>query len=162
MIRRALEAALLRREPYLIMVVRPDGVADGAIVVAITHALLSIPFVWEGGRLLLAVRVVLSGVVAWIVISGLIYLIGRHLLEGDGSFAGTMAATSIGFPVLLTALLLAPFISPLRSTLVASVWLVATLWVAAKVALDLPPARAAAAATGGWLSYVVISLLFRL
>ena len=28
-IRRAFDAALLKREPYLVMVVRPDGVADG-------------------------------------------------------------------------------------------------------------------------------------
>jgi hypothetical protein len=38
-IRRAIDAALLKREPYLVMVVRPDGVADGAIVAAAVYAL---------------------------------------------------------------------------------------------------------------------------
>ena len=37
----------------------------------------------------------------------------------------------------------------------------ATVWMAARAALDLPKARAAAAAVGGWVAFVVVSLLFR-
>jgi hypothetical protein len=88
-------------------------------------------------------------------------LIGKYLLDGDGSFPGTMAATSIGHPVLLTGILLAPFLNPWRAQMVVSAWLVATLWVAARVALELPKGRAALAAIGGWAAFVVVSLIFR-
>jgi hypothetical protein len=161
-ISRALQAAMLRREPYLVMVIRPDGVADGAVVVAAVHALLMLPLIWSGIGVLPAARVILVGLINWIVLSGLVYLIGRHALEGDGSFPGTMAASSIGFPVLLSAFALAPFLEPQAAALVASVWLVATLWMAARVALELAPGRAAAAAVGGWVGYVIVSLLFRI
>ncbi|MBI5158365.1 MAG: YIP1 family protein [Acidimicrobiia bacterium] len=161
MIKRAIDAALLRREPYLVMVVRPDGVADGAMVVAIVHALLMIPLVIDGIGVLTAAQVILYGLVNWIVLSGLVYLIGKYFLEGDGSFPGTMAATSIGYPVLLAAIVLAPFLRPLQAQLIVSIWLVATVWMAARAALDLPKARAAVAAVGGWAAFVVVSLLFR-
>jgi hypothetical protein len=143
------------------MVVRPDGVADGAIVVAAVHALLMIPLVLDGIGVLVAARVILYGLVNWIVLSGLVYLIGKYLLEGDGSYPGTMAATSIGYPVLLAAIVLAPFLRPLQAQLIVSIWLVATVWMAARAALDLPKAQAAAAAVGGWVAFVVVSLLFR-
>jgi len=161
MIKRAIDAALLKREPYLVMVVRPDGVADGAIVVAVVHALLMIPLILDGIGVLAAARVILYGLVNWIVLSGLVYLIGKYVLDGDGSFPGTMAATSIGYPVLLAAIVLAPFLRPLQAQLIVSIWLVATVWMAARAALDLPKLQAAAAAVGGWLAFVVVSLLFR-
>ena len=161
MIRRAIDAALLKREPYLVMVVRPDGVADGAIVVGVVYALLMIPVVLDGVDVLTATRVILYGLVNWLILSGLVYLIGRYLLEGDGSYPGTMAATSIGHPVLLAGILLAPVLDPWKAQLVVSAWLVATLWVAARVALELPKGRAALAATGGWAAFVVVSLIFR-
>ncbi len=161
MIQRAINAAMLKREPYVMMVVRPDGVADGAIVVAVVHALLMIPLVFDGIGVLTAARVILYGLVNWIMLSGLVYLIGKHFLDGDGTFPGTMAATSIGYPVLLAGIFLAPFVSPLTAQLIVSVWLVATVWVAARVALELPKVQAAAAAVGGWVAFVVVSLLFR-
>lgn len=161
MIKRAIDAALLKREPYLVMVVRPDGVADGAIVVAVVHALLMIPLVLDGIDVLVAARLILYGLVNWIVLSGLVYLIGKHFLEGDGSYPGTMAATSIGYPVLLAAIVLAPVLHPLQAQLIVSIWLVATVWMAARAALDLPKVRAAAAAVGGWVAFVVVSLLLR-
>jgi len=140
---------------------KADGVADGAIVVATVHALLMIPLVLDGIGVLVAARVILYGLVNWIVLSGLVYLIGKYLLEGDGSYPGTMAATSIGYPVLLAAIVLAPFLRPLQAQLIVSIWLVATVWMAARAALDLPKAQAAAAAVGGWVAFVVVSLLFR-
>ena len=161
MIDRVIRAALLRRDPYLEMVLRPDGVADGAIVVAAVFALLMLPLIWSGIGVLAAARVILLGLVNWIILSGLVYLIGRHALEGDGSFPGTMAATSIGFPVLLAAIALAPFFTPNTAQLIVSIWLIATLWMAARVALELTSSAAAIAAVGGWVGFVIVTLLFR-
>ena len=161
MIRHAIEAALLRRNPYVRMVVAPDGVADGAIVVAVVSTLLMVPYLLDGATLIQAARLILSGMFAWILLSGLVYLIGKHALEGYGSFPGTMAATSIGQPVLLVSLALAPVLDPLQASYVASVWLVATLWMAARVALELDRGRALIAAVGGWFAYLVVISIFR-
>jgi hypothetical protein len=159
-IKRAIDAALLRRDPYLYMIFARDGVADGLVIVAAVHVVLMIPVIMDGVGVFPAARVVLTGLVNWIILSGLVYLIGRHGLEGDGSFPGTMAASSIGFPVLLASLPLAFVVDPLTSQLIVSVWLVATLWMAAKVALELPSERALVAALGGWVGFIIVSLIF--
>lgn len=161
MISRAINAALLRRDPYVYMVLARDGVADGAIVVAAVYAILMLPVVLGGVELFSAIRLVLSGLFAWIILSGLVYLLGRHWLEGYGSFPGVMAATAIGTPVLLASLVLAPFVDPLPARLIVSTWYVLTLWMAARVALELRPSQAALAAGGGWVAYVIVSALFR-
>jgi hypothetical protein len=161
MIRRAINAALLRRDPYLHMVLAPDGVADGAIVVAVVYALLMTPVVMDGVSMISAARLILSGMFSWIILSGLVYLVGRHLLEGYGSFPGVMAATSIGTPVLLASFVLAPFVDPFTARTIVSVWLVLTLWMAARIALDLASDKAALAAIGGWVAFIVVSAIFR-
>jgi len=143
------------------MVLARDGVADGAIVVAAVYAILMIPVVIGGVELFSAVRLVVSGLFSWILLSGLVYLIGRHLFEGFGSFPGVMAATSIGTPVLLASLALAPFVDPFWARLIVSSWYILTLWVAARVALELSADKAVLAAFGGWLAFLVVSAIFR-
>lgn len=161
MISRAIQAALLRRDPYLHMVLARDGVADGAIVVAVVYALLMTPLVLDGVSVISAARLILSGMFSWIILSGLVYLVGRHLLEGYGSFQGVMAATAIGTPVLLASIALTPFVAPFTARTIVSVWLVLTLWMAARVALELSVERAALAAIGGWVAFLVVSAIFR-
>lgn len=162
MIQLAIKAAQLRRDPYLRMVLAGDGVADGAIVVAVVNTILMVPLLVDGIPLFTAARVILSGMFSWIILSGLVYLIGRRMLEGYGSFPGVMAATSIGFPVLLVALVLAPFVDPFTAQLIVSAWLVLTIWVAAQVSLELAKDKAAMAAVGGWIAFVVIRAIFRI
>jgi hypothetical protein len=161
MIRRAINAAFLRRDPYLYMVLARDGVADGAIVVAVVYALLMTPLVLDGISVISAARLVLSGMFSWIILSGLVYLVGRHLLDGYGSFQGVMAATSIGTPVLLASIALAPLVDPFTARMIVSAWLVPTLWVSARVALELSNDKAALAAIGGWVAFIVVSAIFR-
>lgn len=163
MIKHVIDAALLRRDPYLRMVIAPNGVGDGAIIVAVVGAIfMAAPALLDGLGVFAAARAILRSLVWWIILSGLVYLIGRHALEGYGSFPGTMAAVSIGFPVLISGLLLKPFVSDLTATLIVSVWLVATMWVAARVALELDSVKAAMAAAGGWAGFVVVAAIFGL
>lgn len=162
MLRNVIDAALLRREGYLRMIVARDGVADGAVIVLIVSAIGAIPAFLDGAGLFAAARGVLRGLVWWIILSGLIYLIGRRGLDGDGSFPGTMAAVSVAMPIILVSLVLAPLGGPLFADLIVSLWLVAALWVAAKMALELDGPRAAIAAVGGWVGFLAISALFRL
>jgi hypothetical protein len=144
------------------MVVARDGVADGAIVVVIVALILVIPAFLDGLGVFAVLRIVLRGLVVWIVLSGLVYLIGRKALSGDGTFPGTMAAVAIGMPVIVASLVLRPFVGALASELIVSIWLMATLWMAARVALELDRSRALVAAVGGWAAFVMVAALFRL
>jgi len=161
MLRNALRAAFLRREPYVRMVVAADGVADGAIVVAIVYLIQVALYLGSGFEAFTIVRVVLNGLFGWIMLSGMVYLAGRYLLEGSGSFPSTMAATSIGYPVLVLSLALGFVVEPYQAQLIASIWLVLTLWVAARVALELDAKRAGVAALLGWVAYVAVTAILR-
>ena len=144
------------------MVVAGDGVADGAIVVAAVYLILVTLYLGTGFEGFTIVRVVLNGLFGWIMLSGLVYLVGRHFLEGSGSFPSTMAATSIGYPVLVASLALGFVIEPYRAQQIASLWLVLTVWVAARVALELHRVKAAVAAGLGWVAYLVVVTIFKI
>lgn len=160
MLSRIVQAALLRRDPYLFMVLAVDGVADAAMIVGATSAVVSLPLLSVG--VLFFLRAILSGVVGWIILSGLVYLVGRHLLEGDGSWPGVMAAVGIAYPVVLTTLLLDLFMSYNWAFAVSTLWLVAAVSVAARVALDLTVERAAMAAAAGWVGLLIVRSIFSL
>jgi hypothetical protein len=145
-----LSGAALRRDAYLRMVLAPDGVADGAMVVAGVYLLLAVPGILRGAGLLSVVWSVIGGVFGWVVLAGLVYLAGRYVLEGDGTFPGVAAAAALAFPPLLVALVLGLFMSPFLALLAASVWSLACLWQAARVALELAPGRTALAVAVGY------------
>lgn len=143
------------------MVVASDGVADGLIVVALTNLILVLLYLGGDFEAFFVVRVVLDGLIGWILLSGMVYLVGRHLLQGYGSFPATMAATSIGYPVVLSALALRFVVEPYWAVQLSSLWLVLTVWMAARVALELDGRKAAVAAILGWVAYLVVRTIFR-
>lgn len=155
------QAARLRRDPYLRMVLARDGVADGAMIVGAVYLVLVVPAFIDGVGVISLLRYVLSGLFGWIILSGLVYLIGRHGLEGYGSFPSVMAAASLAYPPLILALAVDLVLPRFPADLIASVWLLACLWMAARVSLDLSKEKAALAAGGGYLAWLVISALFR-
>jgi len=159
MLRVILRGLLLRRDAYLRMVLAREGVADAALVVAVVYLLLALPGLLGPTSLLGAVRFVVSGVFGWVVLSGLTYLAGRHVLEGDGTFPSVMAAAGLAFPPLVLSLAVRPFLPPLSALALASAWLLACLWEAARVSLDLSPGKAAAAAAGGYGGWLVLTAL---
>ena len=159
MLRVILEGLILRRRAYLRMVLAGEGVADAALVVGVVYLLLAVPGLLGSTGLLAAAWFVVSGVFGWVVLSGLTYLAGRHVLEGDGTFPSVMAAAGLAFPPLLVSLALRPFLPPLGALAVASGWLLACLWQAARVSLGLSPGRAAAAAAGGYGGWLALSAL---
>jgi hypothetical protein len=159
MLRVILQGLVLRRRAYLRMVLAGEGVADAALVVGVVYLLLAVPGLLGSVGLLAAAWFAVSGVFGWVVLSGLTYLAGRHVLEGDGTFPSVMAAAGLAFPPLLVSLALRPFLPALASLALASGWLLACLWQAARVSLGLSPGRAAAAAAGGYGGWLALSAL---
>ncbi len=154
-----LQGLLLRRQAYLRMVLAREGVADAALVVGTVYLLLAVPGILGSSGLLAAAGFVVGGVFGWIILSGLTYLVGRHALEGDGTFPSVMAAAGLAFPPLVLSLALRPFVPPLAALAAASAWLLACLWQAARVSLGLSPGRAAVAAAGGYGAWLALSAL---
>jgi hypothetical protein len=154
MFTRILRAARFEREAYLHAVVGQNAVADGLIVVA--GLWLALGIVVAGGfDLVLYLRWVLNGLFAWIVLSGVIYLLGKYVFEGYGSFPGTMAMSALCHPTLLLIAVTRIWLSGFPAILAGSVWFLATLLAGTRVALDLPPERAALCVAGGFLVWLV-------
>ena len=152
-------AARLQRDPYLRMTLSNDGVADGAMIVGGVHLALAVPALVRGLDLITVVRFVLSGMFGWLILSGLVYLIGRHMLEGYGSYQGMMAASSLAYGPLLLAIPIALFIDVGFASLIPSVWLLACIWMAAQQALELDRQNAALAAIGGYAAWVILQTI---
>jgi hypothetical protein len=155
-----LRAVRLQRDPYLRQVLAPDGVADGALIVGAVYLILGVPAFIRGVGIIPVLRFLLGGMFGWIILSGLVYLIGRHALEGYGSFQSVMAASALAYPPLVIGLLIELVLDPLPSSLIASVWLLVCLWMATRVALDLSPDKAALATGGGYLAWLLVRVLF--
>jgi hypothetical protein len=155
-----LRAARFQRDPYLRQVLAPDGVADGAMIVGAVYLILVIPGFIAGVSVFPLLRFVLGGLFGWIILSGLVYLIGKHGLDGFGSFQSVMAAAALAYPPLVIGLLIELGLPRLPSALIASLWLLACLWMAARVALDLSPEKAALAAGGGYVAWLLVRLIF--
>ncbi len=156
-----LRAARLQRDPYLRQVLAVDGVADGAMIVGSVYLLLVVPPFIDGVGVLALLRFVLGGLFGWIILAGLVYLIGKHGLEGYGSFQSVMAASALAYPPLIVALLIELVLPRLPSSLIASVWLLACLWMAARISLDLSREKAILAAGGGYVAWLLVRLIFR-
>ena len=161
MMRTILRGALLQRDAYVRMVLVPNGPADGFMIVAGVYLVQALGLLFLDVGVINALRFALGGVFGWIILSGLVYLIGRHLLEGYGSFPGVLAAASLGFPPLLLAVPLAFVIEPYWASLIGSAWLVACLWMCARAALELEREKAVFAAIGGWVAWLVVMYFFR-
>ena len=159
MIRVVLTGLALRRQAYLRMVLAREGVGDAAVLVGLVYLLLALPGLLGSVGLLAVARFIISGAFGWIVLAGLTYLLGKHVLDGDGTFPSVMAASGLAFPPLLLSLALRPFVAPLVALAAASAWLLACLWQATRVSLSLSPWRAVVAAAGGYGGWMLLTSL---
>ncbi|NQV07766.1 YIP1 family protein [bacterium] len=156
MIRRVIGAATFRRDAYLRAVLSPNAAADGLMVVAAVYLVLAVailPFnVVDYGRW------VLSGLWSWLLLSGAIYLIGKHLLEGFGSFPGMLAVTAFAHPVLAVLLIARlPGLPDWLTLVVSTVWFLAILVAGTRVALELITEKALVAVAGGYVVWLILS-----
>jgi hypothetical protein len=149
-----LRAARFQREAYVQAVVSPNAVADGLMIVGVVWIVLAAVLVGSFD-LLLFVRIALGGLFAWIVLSGVIYLMGKHVFEGYGSFPGTMAMTAIVHPLLVLILVADIFLDGFAVIVVGSVWFLVALVPGSRVALDLKVEHAAIAVGVGYLVWLI-------
>ncbi len=158
--RRLLGAAFLKIDVY--EEVEHDQTATGqaAIVVGIVALAAAIGGLRMGPGGLIAG--VLSAYLGWALWSGTCYLVGVQLFEGTADW-GELLRT-VGFaqaPGILLALRVLPGVGlPLYLAVLA--WMVATVLVAIRQALDFSTGRALATALAGFVPYMLGKLLLEL
>jgi hypothetical protein len=151
-------AARLDRQAYLRAALSPNAAADGVVIVAMVYVLLAIVIVpLDDFELIAYGRFILQGLISWLILAGAIYLIGRHLMDGEGSFPSVLATVALAHPVLLVLLIARLGLSPFVALLASTVWFLAALVAATRVALGFPLERAGVAVAGGYVVWLLMS-----
>ncbi len=183
MLHQVIRGLTFRRDGYLRAVLSRNGVADAVVIVTVVYLVLSLTLSSSAVADLIGhVRFVLNGGFAWLILTGLLYLITRHALEGDGSFQGLLATTALAHPALLLLVAaqagdripLALFAHPTLllpevfrfgfvtsvAVVAATLWFLAILAAGARVAMSLPLERAALAVGGAYLGWWIVGSIF--
>ena len=137
--------------------VEADTSATGqaAIVVLLSAVGLAAGMLWRGGPGIITGLV--SGLLNWILWSGVTYLIGTRVFHGTATW-GELLRT-LGFaqaPGILFAVAIIPGLGWI-TRIIVSLWLLGTGIVAIRQALDVDTGKAIMVAICGWLAVVVAS-----
>lgn len=159
MIRQVIRAATFQRDAYLRAVLSPNAAGDALILVTAVYLVMAVAILgFDGFDLVEYLRFVIRGGFSWLILSGAIYLVGRYVLEGEGSFQGVLATTALAHPVLLVVLAARAIgLPPLLALLAGTAWFLAILVAGSRVALDLAPERAVLAVAGGYVLWLIFS-----
>ena len=183
MIRQVIRGATFQRDAYLRAIIGHNGTGDAVIIVAAVYLVLALTVsIRTVSDVVGHARFVINGGFAWLILSGIIYLVARHALRGEGSFQGVLAMSALAYPALLvlalgqlgasiplsayghpTLLLLEAWrldFLPAVVVILATVWFLAILAAGTRVAMSLPLDKAIVAVGGGYASWWVIGSLF--
>ena len=102
MIRQVIRGATFQRDAYLRAVIGTNGTGDAVIIVVAVYVVLALTVSpWAVTDFVGLARFVLNGAFAWVILTGIIYLITRHGMRGEGSFQGVLAMSALAHPVLV-------------------------------------------------------------
>jgi hypothetical protein len=178
MIRQIIRGAAFQRDAYLRAVIGSNGTGDAVIIVAAVYVILALTVSpREVVDVVGHARFVLNGAFAWLILSGIIYLISRHGMRGDGSFQGVLAMSALAHPVLVllvaaqvgasfplalyahpTLLLMEVWklgFLPAIAVALATLWFLGILAAGTRVAMSMTIDRAALAVGAGYLGWWV-------
>jgi len=163
--RRLLQAVRLERDAFVWMDFNDRATADGLIFVAVTRVLLLLGSGWSilglttnVTGLEILVTGILNALIFWLAYSGITFAISRFLLDGDGQYAIYLRIAGFAYPTLLLIIFTRQLgIAPVAALVVGSLWFLAIVTQGVRYAGDLPIERAALAAGGGLVGWIVIS-----
>lgn len=156
MIRQVVRAAFLDRDVYGGIFFDRYATANGVLIVGGIYLLAALRFL----NAVSILRAVIYGLLAWVVLAGVMYLAGTKLYHGMAHFQRVIAASGYAMgPVVILAI--GAFVR-LGSVLVVGVaiWLVATQTVAARETMELQPRDAIATAVLGVAAWYIIGLIY--
>lgn len=159
-LRRIVQAATLRREPFVWMQFEAGATGDALVIVAITSVLLvfaSVGSVSLDGLL----GVVLSSIVAWLVLAATTWAAGRFIYQASGEYAEVLRVVGFAFPVWLVQIATVRVLDGRVALIVGSIWFLAVITAGVRVVLDLAWDKAAASAGIGFVGWLIIETVFR-
>jgi hypothetical protein len=155
---RMVGAALLDVETYEEVEHDTEATQQAATVVVLVAACTALG-AWGGPVTMISAA--LTALIGWLIWSGITYLIGTKLFEGEATW-GELLRT-IGFaqaPGVLAVLGLVPLVGGMvRFALLF--WLLAAGIVAIRQALDVSTGKAVLTAVLGWVAYGALFMIFR-
>jgi hypothetical protein len=129
------------RESYLWILWNDRAGGDAAIIVMVTEVLIAIGVV-RSFNLLLLLTSLLSGLIAWLIYTGITWAAGKYLLDGYGNFAGVFRIAGFAWPARLLILAFIFFLPGPLAFLAGSVWFLAIVAFGLKEAMELPQEKA--------------------
>ena len=164
-LRRLLQAVRLDREAFVWMDFNDRATADGLILVAVTRILILLGSGWSilgltssisGIEIL--VTGILNALIFWLAYSGITFAISRFLLQGEGQYAFYLRVAGFAYPTLvLTVFTRQLDLAPTVELVLGSLWFLAVVTRGVTYGADLPTERAALAAAGGLIGWIIIS-----
>lgn len=142
--------------------VEHDASATGqaAVVVGFVSAAAAIGGVGRDGFAIIGP--VLAAYAGWLLWSGVVFLIGQNLMRGTATWGEVLR--TVGFaqsPGVLYALAFLPLIGGLVAVVVWA-WMLLTVFVAVRQALDVSSGAALVTVVLGWIPYVILQVLTRI
>jgi hypothetical protein len=161
---RLLQAVRFDRDAFVWMDFNDRATGDALILVAVTQVL----FLFAGGTSLFGLvtslfsvlAVLLTGVMFWLIYSGLVYAVAVYLLRGDGHYPVYLRIAGFAFPTLLLMIATTQIFGPgLIGTLVGSIWFLLVVAYGTHYVSDLPLDRSILAAVLAWAGWIVVSTI---
>ena len=161
---RLLQTVKLERDAFVWMDFNDRATGDAAILVAITQVLVSLGL----GRSLIDLlnplvlfQLLLSALFTWVIYSGAVYVVSRFLLDGSGQYAIYLRITGFAYPTLLLFVFTAIFVSNTTlAFLLGGAWFIVVVANGLTYTVDIPIAKAAGAAIGGFVVIVIAQAIF--
>lgn len=154
--KRFIEAITFKRNAYVWMAFDSAATGDAVILVAITSGILT----WTaGGSAGLFIRFLISALFGWLILAGIVYLLGKHVFEGWGRYESVLRVVGFAQPTRLVSLALLPFLQPWLAVVAGSVWFLAVIAAGVKEVLELPTEKAVASAVLGWIAFALVDAL---
>jgi hypothetical protein len=167
--KRLLQAVRFERGAFVWMDLEDRATGDALILVLVTRLVIMAGL----GGSLLGLATSLSGIevliaslinaaVFWLAYSGLVFAITKYLLQGDGAFATILRITGFAYPTLILVIATARIFrgNGLVAVLVGAVWFFAMVTQGVRHTADLPVQKAALAAGGGFVGWIIVASIF--
>ena len=163
---RLLQTLRLQRDAFVWMDFNDRATADALIFVIATRFLLLLGEGWtilglttSGlGGLTILFYAMLNAIVFWLAYAGLAYAVARFFFQASGKYAIYLRIVGFGYPTLLLLIFTGRLGLPaLVGFLLGAVWLFAIVTRGIQYESDLPQEKAALAAFGGMVAWIIVA-----
>jgi hypothetical protein len=165
---RFLQTIRLERQAFVWMDFNDRATGDALVLVAITQVLMFAGFagglgsVFNIGLWDLLIRLVLAGMVQWLLYSAIAWAIVRYIVQAPGEYATYLRFTGFAFPTTLVTLAVAIIMGDtgLIPFIAGFAWFVAIIARGVEYESDLPAPRSWVVAIGALGGLLIVDAIF--